>query len=328
VIKKNMDKINKITHKISVIMPVYNGAKYLDAAIHSVLKQSYSNFELLIIDDKSTDNSCLIIEKYLIDSRIIYLKNDENIGVAGSRNVALKHSCGQFIAFLDQDDIWLSRKLEIQLAVLNNHPELGLLHAFYTRIDEYDQLLPSWAKLDSNIFNNNCSDTKIDWVFEKLFISNDIQPLTSMIPKSVLDSVGWFNPALPGVDDYELWLRIAKCYPIGQVQTILGHWRKHQSQQSNLGWKMLELKINALDNVISSDQDIKRHLNRKVYVERMHPLVRSIGNYYFWRQDYSKALIYLQRALVLKYSDFDSIIKIAYCSIPNIFRQTFRRIKN
>ena len=107
---------------VSIIMPSYNTAKFISKTIESVLEQTYKNWELLIVDDCSTDNTDEIVSKY-DDDRIIYLKNKKNSGAAVSRNKALKNAKGKWIAFLDSDDLWLPEKLERQLKfmVQNNY---------------------------------------------------------------------------------------------------------------------------------------------------------------------------------------------------------------
>lgn len=100
---------------VSIITPVYNSEEYLEETILSVINQTYKNWELLLIDDYSTDNSYKIIEKYLTDERIKYLRNERNSGPAITRNVGLEKSKGEYIAFLDSDDIWAKNKLELQI---------------------------------------------------------------------------------------------------------------------------------------------------------------------------------------------------------------------
>jgi len=315
--------------QVSVIMPVYNGSNYLSSAIGSALGQTYSAIQLIIVDDCSTDNSEQIIKNYLSDARILFIRNNTNLGVATSRNVALEYATGKFIAFLDQDDIWLPNKLELQVAAAKKHPEVGLLHSLYARIDTKGALLPEYLKLDRSQFGNSSAKIDVDNVFEELFICNDIQPLTSLIPKKVLDEVGWFNPDLPGVDDYELWLRIARRYPIGHLQTILGYWRMHQAQQSKQGYKMLLIRLKAMNIFLSADPDAAKQVNRAAFVTRMHGMNRSAANHYFYNmQDYKTAKDYFITAIRLQPTDFHSLTKLIYCSLPSFLRNLLRRIKN
>lgn len=119
---------------VSIIMPSYNTAKYISASIRSVLNQTYTNWELLIVDDHSTDNTDEVIQPFLTDSRIKYLKNKKNSGAAVSRNRALKEAKGEWIAFLDSDDLWMPQKLQKQVQFMqrNNY------HFSYTNYAEID----------------------------------------------------------------------------------------------------------------------------------------------------------------------------------------------
>lgn len=314
---------------VSIIMPVYNGAEYLASAIESVLAQTYPAIQLILVNDCATDHSAEIIQRYLPDPRILFLTNPVNSGVAASRNAALEHTCGTFIAFHDQDDLWLPNKLALQMAALQRHPESGLLHTRYARIDRQGKLLPEYRSLDQQAFGNASAQTRVGDVFEEIFISNDIQPLTSLIPKKVLDEVGWFNPDLPGVDDYELWLRIARRYPIAHLETITGFWRQHAAQQSKQGYTMLLIRLKAMDTFLAADPDAVRHINRTAYVERMHGMNRGAANHYFYNlQDYKTAQRYFRKALKLKPGDTASRIKWAYCSLPGPARDMLRSMKN
>ena len=119
---------------VSIIMPSYNTGKYIADSIESVLKQTYSDWELLIVDDCSTDETDKIVEPYLSDKRIKYLKNEKNSGAAVSRNRALREAKGKWIAFLDSDDLWMSDKLEKQISFM----EKNGYHFSYTRYAEID----------------------------------------------------------------------------------------------------------------------------------------------------------------------------------------------
>lgn len=325
-----MDVSNPKSHPlVTIIMPVYNGERYLEKAVQSALAQSYPNFELILIDDCSGDQSTQIIEKYLPDQRVVYLRNTKNVGVASSRNRALEHSKGEFITFHDQDDLWLPNKLSLQMDALRQHPEIGLLHTRYARIDTEGELLPEYRSLCAQSFGNDEAETYVADVFEEIFISNDIQPLTSIIPKNVLDEVGWFNPGLPGVDDYELWLRIARCYPVGHLQTITGFWRMHSAQQSKQGYAMLLIRLKAMDTFLATHPDAPKRVSREAYVQRMFSMNRGVANHYFHNlQDYKAALPYFKKALRLKPSDVNSFVKLLYCSLPSRARDRLRYFKN
>lgn len=120
---------------VSIITPSYNTANFIGETIESVLAQSYSNWEMIIVDDASTDNTDQILAPYLSDSRIIYIKNDVNSGAAVSRNKALRKARGKWIAFLDSDDLWMPEKLEKQMTFMKD----SQCHFSYTNYVEIDE---------------------------------------------------------------------------------------------------------------------------------------------------------------------------------------------
>lgn len=309
-------------------MAVYNGGSYLSAAIESALRQSYANLELVIVDDCSSDGSVSVIEHYLSDGRVRFVRNEQNGGVAASRNRALTMAKGELIAFLDQDDIWLPHKLEYQVAAIQAHPEVGLMHARYARIDPQGELLPAYRELPAEQFDNPDSPIEVRDVFAEIFISNDIQPLTTIIPREVLDDVGPFDASLPGVDDYELWLRIALRYPVGHLQTIVGYWRAHPGQQSNQGYRMLMIRLKALDSILDRFPEAKRRVPSRPFRNRMHGMCRSAANYTMYSlHDYATARALFARAVTYRPADFPSWVKYAYCAMPEGARDIVKRIK-
>lgn len=309
-------------------MPVYNGGAYLPQAIESVLAQSYGDFELLIVDDLSSDNSVEVAEQYLHDRRVVLLRNEMNLGVAGARNRALASSHGEFVTFLDQDDIWLARKLELQVTAISTEPSIGLLHAEYARIDADGALLPHWQGKPATSFANPDAPLEIRDVFSELFLSNDIQPLTTMIRRSVLDAVGSFNPALRGTDDYELWLRIALRYPIGHLRTIVGYWRSHPTQQSNRGYEQLLMRLAAIDSVIDKYPESRARVPSAAYRKRMHSMCSWAAdhNLYILR-NYTLAKNLFARSIGYKPNDIVCAAKWLYCSAPEPLREYYRQVK-
>jgi len=129
--------MKKLAPEISVIMPVYNSGQFLEESIESILNQTFTNFEFIIIDDKSNDNSKEIISNYMIkDNRIILIENEDNLGVAAARNRGLEIARGKYIALMDSDDISLPNRLEKEYLFLENNPEFFLVGSSGIRIDE------------------------------------------------------------------------------------------------------------------------------------------------------------------------------------------------
>lgn len=181
---------------VSIITPMYNSEKFIEATIKSVLNQTYQEWEMLIIDDCSTDNSPNIVKSYMQqDSRIKCIKTETNKGVSNARNLALSKATGQFIAFLDSDDQWNSSKLEKQVNFMLEN-DYVISFTSYELMDENDKKLNKVIKVPPNVD------------YKRLLKGNILGCLTVVIDKSKLD----FEIRMSGVrhEDYVLWLSILK----------------------------------------------------------------------------------------------------------------------
>lgn len=196
---------------VSVIMPSYNTAEYIAESIQSVLNQTYTNWELIIVDDCSTDNTDETVEPYLRDSRISYLKNDKNSGAAVSRNRALREAKGKWIAFLDSDDLWLPEKLEKQIAFMENNG----YHFSYTSYIEIDE---------ESKPNGKCITGPKRITKHGMYNYCWLGCLTVMYDA---EYVGLIQIAdIKKNNDYAMWLKVCKkadCYLLNQV---LGEYRR------------------------------------------------------------------------------------------------------
>lgn len=187
---------------VSVVMPAYNVEKYIAASIESVINQTYLHWELLIVDDGSSDNTALIIKKYqLQDQRIKYF-HQKNSGQSQARDLALKNSTGKYIAFLDADDLWLTKKLSISVEeICNNNFDLLFTDAYYFEdgcTDDVSNL--KVLGVQSNIYQGQ---TGLSAFLE----SNKIPHLTVLVKKEVLLAAGDYLEIMVA-EDYEMWLRL------------------------------------------------------------------------------------------------------------------------
>ncbi len=206
--------------KISVIMPVYNSEKYLKEATDSILSQTYTDFEFIIIDDCSSDSSVKIIEEYE-DNRIVFIKNEENLGVAKTLNRGLSICKGEFIARMDSDDISLSERFEKQLKYLEENKNTAVVSCgVQTFCDD---------KIISETGWSNSEPAKIK---KDLFFSCAIAHPTVMMRTSAIKEVGGYDPDYNGVEDYELWCRVSEKYDIASVNDVLFKYRVHENQVS------------------------------------------------------------------------------------------------
>lgn len=208
--------------KVSVIIPTYNRAKWLLEALESVFKQTRltvghacQDYEIIVVDDGSTDNTKEVLKPYL--DKIIYLYK-ENGGVSSARNLGIKHSRGEFIACLDSDDLWFPDKLRLQVEYLEKHPEIGLVFCWYELFDE--------DKYGNKIKKYDYKYTGEDISFWKL-LTQRIDIMAPMFRRVCLDKAGLFDESFTRGEDTDLWLRIAKHYPIGKINQILTRYRLH-----------------------------------------------------------------------------------------------------
>ena len=182
---------------ISIITPVFNGEKFINDSIRSVLSQSYENWELLIVDDKSTDSTESIISNYLVkDKRVRYFKNEINLGPAGARNVAISNARGSYIAFLDVDDMWVKDKLQLTLDQLDQS-KAPLVYTSYQRIDE------NFTKVGRKI------NIPLEIHYRELLGNTAICTSTVLINREV---TGDFLMEEVYYDDFVAWLNILKRY--------------------------------------------------------------------------------------------------------------------
>jgi glycosyltransferase involved in cell wall biosynthesis len=223
---------------VSVILPVYNGERFLARTIESVLAQTYAAAELVIVNDGSTDGSARVIDAYRASGRLTVIEQ-ANQGVASARNAALAASNGQLIALIDQDDTWLPDKLERQVAYMAAHPDIGLLHARIECVDSHDRAMSceGWIYVDD--YEGMCAD--------RLLAGNGLVPLTVMVRRTCLDDVGGFDQAFAPADDWHLWLRIAVRYPLGMLDAVVGRYRVHDANESKNVLKMMMAAIRVME---------------------------------------------------------------------------------
>ena len=194
----------KKNSNVSIIIPTYNCARLIGRAIQSVLNQTYRDFELIIVDDSSTDNTDKIVKKFQEqDKRVKYIRHEKNRGGSAARNTGIKNAKGEYIAFQDSDDEWLPEKLKKQIEVFKNtSSKVGVVYTGFWRIKDNEKtyIPQSWVKQkDGNIY------------FE-LLKGNFVGTPTILIKKKCFKKVGMFDENLPRLQEWELVIRLSKYY--------------------------------------------------------------------------------------------------------------------
>jgi len=228
--------------KISVIIPNYNRENSLERAIESVLTQTYHNFELIIIDAGSTDNTSRIIKKY--KKKIPYFYQLHS-GVSSARNLGLEKSEGTWVAFLDSDDYWLPQKLARQMQCLSENPQWLVMQT-----DE------KWIRNGSFVNPMNKHRKYSGWIFPQCLPLCIVSPSAVIIHQKVFNDVGVFDESLPVCEDYDLWLRIALKYEIGLLpEKLIVKTGGHADQLSRKYWGMDRYRVLALEKILLAGLD-------------------------------------------------------------------------
>jgi len=206
---------------VSVVLPTYNRADLMAEAITSVLSQTHSRLELIIADDGSTDNTEEVARSFS-DKRIVYLKLPHAGLPAPPRNRGIEASKGEFIAFLDSDDLWLESKIEKSLNGFVKAPDAGIICS-----NEYI-LLEHAGKTTETYAPKKGNEQVIS--FERLFMGNIISSSTAVVRRCCFDKVGLFNESigLRATEDYHMWLRIAAKFKVLYLDQPLGYYRIHE----------------------------------------------------------------------------------------------------
>ena len=208
---------SRLNPKVSINMATYNRGRYLAEAINSILAQNFNNWELIIIDDGSTDNTQDILLPYLEDSRIKYFKNEKNLGICVTRNVALEKSSGEYVAILDSDDVWLAKdKLSQQVDFLDFNYDYALVGTGVVTIDENGKEIKRYLNPEAAVPIKN-----------SLLAKNSFAHSSVMYRREIAIKLGSYPLNLNGIEDYDLWLRIGSKYKLHNLPLYHLGYRKH-----------------------------------------------------------------------------------------------------
>ena len=239
---------------ISVVIPVYNGQTTIRETVDSVLKQTLTDFELLIINDGSTDNTLEIVES-IADPRI-KIFSYPNKGLSASRNRGIREAASDLITFLDADDLWSSDKLATQHQVLTEHPLADVAYSWTDYIDENSEFLQAGLHITAN------GD-----VLAKLLTVNFIESGSNvLIRQSALRSVGFFDESLPAAEDWDMWLRLAQASEFVAVSAVQVFYRRTSSMSSNVV-RQEQACLTVINRAFEKAPDSLQHLKRQTLAQ-------------------------------------------------------------
>jgi len=201
--------------KVSVLLPVWNAERYLAGAIDSVLAQTFTDFELLVVDDGSTDGSGALIRRYR-DRRIRRIENEKNLGVTRSLNLGIAQAKGRYLARMDADDLCVVERLERQVAYLDAHPNVALVASRARCIDA--------RGAERRII---ATPTDGEMLRRRLRVGNCIVHGSVMMRSDAVRALGGYDESMVRAQDYDLWLRLSERHAIAALPELLYAWREH-----------------------------------------------------------------------------------------------------
>lgn len=277
--------------KVSVVIPAYNAMAYLPETVESVLRQTFTDFEMLIIDDGSSDHILQWVSQVL-DPRV-NLISQENQGLPSARNTGIAHAQGKYLAFLDADDLWEQTKLEKQVHCLEDKPAVGLVYTWTALVDKQGN--PTGRMFISHAEGD---------IWEQIVVDDVISSgSNAMVRRCCFETVGVFDPSLRSLEDWDMWVRIAARYPFAVVKEPLVHYRQHPNSMS----KNRQVMIQELRKVIeksfqSAPLELLYLRNRRYGRVNLYQAWNSIDE-----RNYQEAMHFRRQAILhqpqLRYSE-------------------------
>jgi len=276
--------------KFTVIIPTYNRKKIISKCIDSVLSQTYKNFEIIVVDNGSTDNTEQVIKNYIKqDNRIKYIWQENSGSPAGSRNTGIKNSVGEWIAFLDSDDYWLSEKLnEIYLEIKKSKDVIAISHWEQKEVNDiFDSILEHGVTPCNNFYEN------------LLFKGNCLSTSAMNVKKEALISVDLFDERKEyfAVEDYDLWMKLSKIGNFSFIKKVLGAFCiGNENMSSNI-----DLINNNLSNVIENHiKSLQLPINeeKKLLKKHLSKIEGYRGRAYQLNGDFNKANAILVKSII------------------------------
>lgn len=241
---------------VSIIIPTYNRSNVIMRAIDSVFAQSFKNFELIIVDDGSTDNSFNLLEPLILTNKIKYFKT-ENLGVSYARNFGVKNGVAKYIAFLDSDDEWFPYKLQTQVGFLKENPQLRIVFG--------DEI---WIRNGKRVNQKNKHKKSGGDIFLSCLQQCFIAPSSVMMEKNLFLEMGGFDETFPVCEDYDLWLKISSLCEVGYITNPL--ITKHGGHEDQLSTKYVAMdfwRLKAMFGILNNRVLLLE--NKKIIIESM-----------------------------------------------------------
>jgi glycosyltransferase involved in cell wall biosynthesis len=219
---------------VSVILSSYNREKFVGRTLDSIIAQTFTDWEAVVVDDGSADNSREVILDYAKkDNRIKHFFLLKNQGVCSGYNLALDHAMGKYFAIIDDDDFWEPEKLAVQIEYMEHHPQCGVCFTWVSVVDEDENTVPSYLCEGRDKIYNSDNRSRAQWLRTFFFEGCRVCHPTALIRREAIEKVGNYNYTYSQIQDYDLWIRIAKFYDIYVIPQKLINYRWFLKKVSN-----------------------------------------------------------------------------------------------
>jgi glycosyltransferase involved in cell wall biosynthesis len=241
------------TPRVSICIPTWNGSKYIGDGISSVLAQTLTDFELIVVDDNSTDSTDSVVESFR-DPRLSFHRNSERLGLVGNWNRCLELASCEYVTIFHQDDVMAPENLAEKVRVLEREPQVGFV---YSRVDQIDKDGNSIAYQISNSPEQDCVESGMK-LFETLILNDNHVRCPSVVARrTCYETVGDFDSRLPFTADWEMWMRIALFYDVAYLSRPLAKYRCHAGNETG--------------NFLNTTRELEQYFMAKKLVLEKHP---------------------------------------------------------
>lgn len=277
--------------KVSVVIPAYNCERFIAAALDSVLAQTYQPSEIIVVDDGSRDGTAGVLRSYAGRIRCLY---QENRGEPAARNLGVRHASGEFIAFLDGDDLWLPQKLQLQMDYFDTHPACALVYTDMKTFDEHGVIEESVRERFNIIFPSGN-------IFPQLFRETLFGSGSVVCRRACLDRVGLFDEKLLNGSDYEMWLRIARHFEVGYIDQPVMMYRQHANMSTRTQGRLVPDEVPweavALTRIVELYPEVVQELGKREVNHRFSKPHATLAHLHLRLGDHATARRQFVRAI-------------------------------
>jgi len=300
---------------VSVIIPAYNASQFIAEALDSVFAQTFDDFEVIVIDDGSTDDTREIVQKYQKKLKYVY---QENAGPSSARNSGIRMAEGNYIAFLDSDDLWLPDKLEKQVAVFKANPKLGMVITENILFDERGIFCTKVGKKEY-LMNGD--------LVANIFLRSGVVTPTIMVRRDVFDEVGYFEEYLRIAEDDNMWIRIAAEFDVDLLDESLTKVRGHQLRTMRLNFDQTSYIQDSINMLMNKYGDPVRSRIKNLVPRKLFQVHFATGYQHFDRKESKLARKAFAKAISHKKVNTKGYLYYIMSLIPNRLLNFLRTIK-